>query len=575
MNKKNASLLSVLMLLTAACSEQTPSTSPSPSTSSTKTIAPSENNGGITLPDNFAARVIDEGVGEGARHLVVRENGDIYVKLQKLANGKGIVALRDTDNDGIIDEKKSFGDFIGTGIDVDGEYLYASSPKEVYRFPIGDDEFVPSAAKELVISNFPEQHDHWSKPFTFDEQHSIYVTVGSPSNACQQTARSPGSPGIHPCPQIDLQAGIWKYDARILNQKHGQDGEVYGIGIRNAVALDWNHHNQSLFAVQHGRDQLNTLWPKLYSAEDNAQLPGEEFIAISAGDDFGWPYCYYDQRKGKKVLGPEYGGDGEQQSLCASKAQPLLAFPGHMAPNDVLFYQGQQFPQRYKNGAFVAFHGSWNRAPLPQAGYKVAFVPFVDGKPTGEWEIFADGFAGGEEIHNPRDAKHRPMGLAEGPDGSLYISDSVKGKIWRVMYYGERSYTYEKVEKSQIKEARLQASTADKREKLESQHPGKKIYDTYCLVCHQKNGLGVAGLNPPLTSQEWVGGSDKKLIRVILDGLAGATVDGENYRNIMPPHAHLNDTQIADVLSYVRSSFGNNYPVITKDAVADERAGGK
>ena len=114
-----------------------------------------------------------------------------------------------------------------------------------------------------------------------------------------------------------------------------------------------------------------------------------------------------------------------------------MTFPGHWAPNDLLFYHGNQFPAKYKNGAFIAFHGSWNRAPLKQGGYFVAFVPFSNGKPSGPWEVFAEGFSGGQEIESPNDAKHRPMGLAEGPDGSLYISDSVKGKIWRVFYTGK------------------------------------------------------------------------------------------------------------------------------------------
>jgi glucose/arabinose dehydrogenase len=135
------------------------------------------------------------------------------------------------------------------------------------------------------------------------------------------------------------------------------------------------------------------------------------------------------------VLAPEYGGNGKTIDRCAGKDQPIMWFPGHWAPNDLLFYTGNQFPARYKNGAFVCFHGSWNRAPLKQGGYFVAFVPFgKDGKPSGKWEVFAEGFAGGPEIMSPNDAKARPMGLTQGADGSLYITDSVKGKIWRVMY---------------------------------------------------------------------------------------------------------------------------------------------
>ena len=117
----------------------------------------------------------------------------------------------------------------------------------------------------------------------------------------------------------------------------------------------------------------------------------------------------------------------------------MIGFPGHFAPNDILFYTGDQFPEHYRNGAFIAFHGSTIRSPYSQAGYFVAFVPFKDGTPSGPWEVFADGFAGMDTIVNTTDAMHRPMGLAQGPDGSLYISDSRKGKIWRIMYKGDKT----------------------------------------------------------------------------------------------------------------------------------------
>jgi glucose/arabinose dehydrogenase len=108
-----------------------------------------------------------------------------------------------------------------------------------------------------------------------------------------------------------------------------------------------------------------------------------------------------------------------------------------MAPNALLFYTGNQFPEKYKHGAFIAFHGSWNRAPLPQEGYFVAFVPFKNGKPSGAWEIFANGFAGlggDDKVMNPRKAKTRPCGLAQGPDGSLYVSDDSRGSIFKISY---------------------------------------------------------------------------------------------------------------------------------------------
>lgn len=535
---------------------------------------PTAQNGGIQLPKDFGATVFHEGIGKAARHVVVKDNGDVYVNLQQLQAGKGVVALRDTNKDGTADVLQAFGNEIGTGIDIHNNYLYASSPFEVFRYPLVANNLLPDTMKvDTIISGFAEQNDHWSKPFTFDKVGNIYVTVGSPSNACQEIARSPGSKGIDPCPQRDLQAGIWRFDANKSGQVHGKDGERYAAGIRNAVGLDWNFQENKLFAMQHGRDQLNQLWPAFYTNEDNAQLPAEEFLAIEQGDDFGWPYCYYDQFQAKKLLSPEYGGDAKQQGRCADIKSPILAFPGHMAPNDLLFYTGDLFPARYKNGAFIAFHGSWNRAPLPQAGFFVVFVPFKDGQPTGDWEVFADGFAGADTIVNPADAKERPMGLAQGPDGALYVTSSVTGKIWKVNYYGtdsEQTKSLATVQQPDKISANLAASTADDVSDATASN-GSKVYKIYCLACHQANGKGVQGLNPPLVDTDWVSGDKKRLIGVILNGMQGEKVDGEVYRNIMAPHNFLSDEDIADVLTYIRTSFGNNYSQITKEEVAKER----
>jgi glucose/arabinose dehydrogenase len=155
---------------------------------------------------------------------------------------------------------------------------------------------------------------------------------------------------------------------------------------------------------------------------------------IKKGDDCGWPYCYYDVDKQQKLLCPEYGGDRQKTDRCADKTKSIMQFPGHLAPNALLFYTGDQFPARYKNGAFIAFHGSWNRAPEPQAGFFVVFVPFKDGMPAGKWEVFADGFSGFTQGASTGKAKYRPCGLAQGPDGSLYISDDNNGTIWKVNY---------------------------------------------------------------------------------------------------------------------------------------------
>jgi glucose/arabinose dehydrogenase len=187
----------------------------------------------------------------------------------------------------------------------------------------------------------------------------------------------------------------------------------------------------------HGRDQLDQLFPDYFTTEQRVELPAEEFHALEQGDDLGWPYTYYDQQRGERMVSPEYGGDGETPAQAGRYKDPLIGFPGHWAPNDLIFYTGAEFPARYRNGAFIAFHGSWNRQPAEQGGYCVVFVPMSDGVPSGDWEIFADDFEGTSPIKNPAEAAHRPSGLAQGPDGALYIGDDTGGRIWKVTYTGD------------------------------------------------------------------------------------------------------------------------------------------
>jgi glucose/arabinose dehydrogenase len=396
---------------------------------------PPEKESHLSLPEGFSATVVADDLGSG-RHLAVRENGDIYLALRTLQDGCGIVALRDTDGDGKADVVRRFGEHAGTGIAIRGEHLYFASDLAVYRYLLSPEELVPQSGPELIVEGFPEQRQHAVKPFAFDGRGNIYVNVGAPSNACQEKARTPGSPGLEPCPQLERQAGIWRFSADQMGQTQLDDGTLYAGGIRNAVAIAWNESVGDLYAVQHGRDQLSQLWPEFFSTKQSAELPAEEFLLVVEGSNFGWPYCYYDQIQQKKVLAPEYGGNGIEIGGCDQFEGPILGFPGHWAPNDLLFYTGDQFPAEYRNGAFIAFHGSWNRAPEEQEGYSVVFVPFEGRDPAGQWKVFAEGFAGPEAIYSPREAAHRPTGLAQGSDGALYISDSRKGRIWRVSFNG-------------------------------------------------------------------------------------------------------------------------------------------
>lgn len=360
----------------------------------------------------------------------------MFVKLSKLVEGKGILQIKDRNGDGRIDEIKKFGNYIGTGITIKDNYLYASSNDEVFRYELNNDGDVKNPESPIrIVMGLINGRQHNTKSIVLDDKGNIYVNIGSPSNSCQEVDRGKGSKGKDPCPILDSAGGIWQFRADKPDQTY-KDGVRYATGLRNVMGLDWNYQVNELFVVQHGRDQLD-MFPEYFTAKENADIPSEEMFMIKKGADAGWPYCYFDVKQNKKVLAPEYGGNGKITTRCEGVEQPVVAFPAHVAPNALLFYTGNMFPSRYKHGAFVAFHGSWNRSPEKQEGYYVAFVPFKDGKPNGPWEIFADGFAGVETVMSPKQAKHRPCGLAQGPDGALYVSDDVKGKIYKIIYKGK------------------------------------------------------------------------------------------------------------------------------------------
>jgi len=401
---------------------------------SIKAIA--QENAGLKLPEGFKASLYANNIGS-ARHIAVTKAGVVFAKLNyPNKEGNAIIRLEDVNNDGVADKVNGWAKFGGTGIYVKGNSLYASSNEAIFKYELNNKDEVVNPQKPLtIVTGLINRRQHESKSITFDQQNNIYVNIGAYSNACQTSDRTPGSQGMMPCPILDSAGGIWKFDGNKQNQTY-KDGKRYATGLRNVVGLDWNNQTNQLYVAQHGRDQLNSFYPNLYTDAQNAELPAETFYAINEGDNAGWPYVYYDPAQHKKIVSPEYGGDGQKEGSKDFK-EPAVAFPAHMAPMGVLFYTGNQFPEKYKNGAFISFHGSWNRAPLPQEGFFVAFVPFKDGKATGEWEIFANGFAGvenGAKVTNTAKAKARPCGLAQGPDGSIYVSDDTKGAIFKISY---------------------------------------------------------------------------------------------------------------------------------------------
>jgi len=541
-----------------------------------------EENGGLTLPDGFEAVVVVNSLEGKARHLAVRDNGDIYVKLRLPDDKGGNAVLRDRNGDGRADQIKVFGKYpihgkYGTGMRIHQGYLYFSSQTTVYRQKLRPGKMLPEDQLEILLEDDlgKSRREHIAKPIAFDNQGHFYIPFGAPSNACQEPKRTPLAAGLDPCPQLENFAGVWRFDLNKLNQRPANGVQV-ASGIRSLVGLTWNPADEELYAVVHGRDDLLRLFPDRYSPWQSALLPSEEFIRIEQGSNFGWPYCYYDQMREEKVLAPEYGGDGEIVGRCTTFNKPIMGFPGHWAPNDILFYQGDQFPERYKHGAFIAFHGSTNRTPYPQSGYFVGFVPFREGKAVGTWEVFADGFARVDTIVNVTDAVFRPMGLAEGPDGSLYISDTEHGAIWRVRYTGASNNFGEPQLATMVNSKNsLHIRTPDAiQDRLVQAEEGRGAltYLTYCATCHQSNGKGDGTRFPPLDSTAWVLGDKSRLIRLTLEGLAEPIeVKGQAFTGIMPQHSFLTDEEVADVLSYVRNSFGNQASSVTAAEVAAVR----
>ena len=386
-------------------------------------------NGSLKLPPGFCALVVANDLGT-ARHIAVAPGGDLYVALQ----GKGgVAALHDSKGDGHFDVKETIGEGSATGVALHNGYLYVAHPSEVVRYRMTPGQLKPAGAAEVIVTGLTAGRAHQDKGIAFDGKGSLYVNVGAPSNACQMPDRQKGAKGEDPCSLLETAGGIWKFDENKPGQKQS-DGIRFSTGMRQMPAIAW--HDGAVYVAMNSRDQLDTLWGEMFTAKENAERPAEPMYRATQGTNFGWPYYFYDYTVKKLLLQPEYGGDGKTVGRCSQFDLPVAAFPAHWAPVDIMFYDGSQFPAKYRGGAFIAFHGSWNRAPLPMAGYNVTFQAFKDGKPSGDFEVFADGFKGAGEIMNPNQAVARPDGVAQAPDGSLYIGDSVKGKIWRVIYKG-------------------------------------------------------------------------------------------------------------------------------------------
>jgi glucose/arabinose dehydrogenase/cytochrome c5 len=520
---------------------------------------------GIALPDGFCATVFADNIGH-ARQMAFSPDGNLYVNTWSgiyynngaVPAGGFVVALKDTNGDGRADVIERFGETVanggkgGTGLTFYNGMVYAEINDRIVRYRLAPNEVAPKSEAETIVSGLPTTGDHPMHPLLITPKGDLLVDLGSATNDCEKQNRYPHSPGNDPCTEKLSRAGIWRYDANKANQSFSA-AERFASGLRNSEGLTLDGAGR-VFATQHGRDQLREDWPELYSARQGQDVPAEEVVELREGADYGWPECYFDNVQKKLVLGPEYGGDGGKKiGACAERQEPVAFFPAHWAPNDMKIYLGGTFPKAYQGGAFVAFHGSWNRSPGPQGGYNVVFQPLADGKAAGAYTVFADGFAGA--VKDPGGAAFRPSGLAISPDGALFISDDVHGRIWRVAYQGGNLDAAVAAAPAPASSA---TTSADARPP-EGIHPdagknaaalsvprgftqeqvalGNRVFhgevaDGTCGGCHGGDGKG-SPIAPDLTTGKWLwsDGSLQGLEKTIKDGVP----EPKAHPGAMPP----------------------------------------
>jgi glucose/arabinose dehydrogenase len=339
------------------------------------------------VPEGFSVGVYAEGI-RNARFLRFTPAGDLLVSSPR--EGGIFLLERDGDGDGHADGVRMLIEGLNRphGMDLKGEWLYVAETTRVLRVRFDAEGRGVNGSLEPVVEGLPEGGNHWTRTVRFGPDGLLYVSVGSSCNVCIE--------------EDPRRAAIVRY------RPDGTGEEIFATGLRNAVGFDWHPGTGELYATDNGRDLLGDDFPPC------------ELDRVVRGGFYGWPHA-----NGNRVPDPDFGSGYEEQ--VRTSLPPAHAFGPHTAPLGMTFYRGSRFPERYRGAAFAALHGSWNRTR--KSGYKVVLVEW-----DGEGGIRESDFLTGLEVDEH--VIGRPVDVAVGPDGALYVSDDYAGAVYRIAYTG-------------------------------------------------------------------------------------------------------------------------------------------
>ena len=357
----------------------------------------------LDLPDGFEWNLFAEGLSD-ARWLAVAPNGDVFLAQSRFAKtGPGdrddtgkITLLRDADGDGAAELIETFDDDFQRphGMAFHDGSLYVGERRGIWRIPYSDGD-TSAQDREMITERNPfvggSREGHWTRNLAFSLSGELFVSVGSADNVA-----------VEPEPRATI-------------QHVNEDGELstFASGLRNPVGIAFYPGTNDLYTVVNERDGYGD------------GLVPDYFTRVQEDGFYGWPYSYIGSRPDPQL------GD-QRPDLVEAAIEPDVLFQSHSAPLGFAFYDAEQFPERYRGGAFVALHGSWNSS-VP-TGYKLVYVPFENQRPAGGYENFALGFRfGGVE---QADIIGRPVGVVVANDGSLLIADDIGEVVWRISYSG-------------------------------------------------------------------------------------------------------------------------------------------